>query len=306
MGYHPRIETEEYVNLITTRSRNSELWFINNKKLEEAILGYIAKYSQIYEVELYALAIQGNHIHLEAGFPKLNRAAFMRDLNSTIARAVNRFCEEYEGGRFWGRRYSNEFIGLREDVEDKFFYCVLQSVQDGLSRTINGNGYNCFFDAIQDVRKIYKVINWTAYNEAKRYGRDVDIKDYEEEYPLIFKRLPAYEDFSQDEYIQHMKKSLHERRAQVIEKRTSQGLGFSKRESLKRTRPGSKPRKTKTSHRTSHRPRVLTKCNKTRSIMKTWYFHMYFEFKEVSRSYLEGEIDVDFPPGMYKPPTIIH
>jgi len=77
MGYHQRIECREVPSFQTTRARNSELWFVNNQELEHVILGYAARYSTRYEVKLYALAIEGNHIQNPAHFPKGNRAHFM-------------------------------------------------------------------------------------------------------------------------------------------------------------------------------------------------------------------------------------
>jgi len=79
MSYHARIETSEYASFLTTRSRNSELWLINNTPLEEAILGYAALCKGRYGVALYGLAIEGNHIQGPATFAKENRASFMRD-----------------------------------------------------------------------------------------------------------------------------------------------------------------------------------------------------------------------------------
>jgi hypothetical protein len=69
MGYHPRIETSEYSDFITIRTRNSELWFVNNSKLEESILAYTAKDTKVHDVSLYALAIEGSHLHQAAHFP---------------------------------------------------------------------------------------------------------------------------------------------------------------------------------------------------------------------------------------------
>ena len=66
MGYHARIEKNNVASFLTTRSRNSALWFINNHKLEEAILGYTAKFAARYNVKFYALAIEGNHIQAPA------------------------------------------------------------------------------------------------------------------------------------------------------------------------------------------------------------------------------------------------
>ena len=132
MSYHPRIECQDVASFQTTRARNSELWFVNNPELEEAILGYAARYATRHEIKMYALAIEGNHIQKVAHFPKANRAHFMRDFNSAVARAVPRFQPNYPGAYFWERRYSAEYLPGDADIEDRFFYAVLQPVQDGL------------------------------------------------------------------------------------------------------------------------------------------------------------------------------
>lgn len=169
MGYHPRIESAEYTDSLTTRTRNSELWFVNNSELEHAILGRTAKYAERYEVALYALAIEGNHLQGPAKFAHHNRSAFMRDLKSTIARTVPRYTPSYPEGNLWARRYSNEFLPGAQDVENRFFYTLLQPVQDGSVEKISDYpGYNCFNDAIWGIKRDFKVMNWTAYDEARR------------------------------------------------------------------------------------------------------------------------------------------
>ena len=90
MSYHPRIESSELSSLITIRTRGSELWFINNPSLEQAVLSYTAKFSKRYSANLYALAIERNHIHAVAQFPKANRADFMRDLTRIIHESSSR------------------------------------------------------------------------------------------------------------------------------------------------------------------------------------------------------------------------
>ncbi|NDC37789.1 MAG: hypothetical protein EBZ48_07020, partial [Proteobacteria bacterium] len=149
MGYHARIESTKLGSFQTTRTRRSELWFVNNPELERAILGYAAKYVERYGVKLYAFAIEGNHIQFPAVFPKGNRAHFMRDLNSSVARAVPRYQKKFPPGPLWARRYSAECLPAAQDIEEQFFYTVLQPVQDGLADSIyKYRGYNCFEDAI--------------------------------------------------------------------------------------------------------------------------------------------------------------
>jgi hypothetical protein len=70
MSYHPRIESKDHTSFTTSRCRNSELWFVNNKQLEARILAYLAKYTTMYEVILYGFAIEGNHIQGELKFER--------------------------------------------------------------------------------------------------------------------------------------------------------------------------------------------------------------------------------------------
>jgi hypothetical protein len=307
MGYHPRIETADMASFLTTRSRASELWFVNNPKLEQAILGYAAKYSVRYEVKLYALAIEGNHIHGPADFPKCNRASFMRDFNSNVARAVPRYVPEYPGGRFWGRRYSSEFLPAAEDIENRFFYTVLQGVQDGQGETISKcRGYNCFHDAVWGIARKHKVVRWGEYHAAKRHNRKVRVKDYTDVFTLKYERLPGYEHLCQKDYAHFMQKKLEERRIVIVKRRKEEGLGFADPDAVLRTPPGARPKNTKTSTRYSHRPRVLSVCPERRKAANTWYFSIYAEYKKASLRYRSGELNVKFPPGTYMPPAVCH
>jgi hypothetical protein len=301
MSYHPRIECKDVASFQTTRSRNSELWFVNNRQLEDAILGYAARYSTRYEVKLYALAIEGNHIQKVASFPNANRASFMRDFNSTVARAVPRYQTNYPGGRLWARRYSAEYMVGDPEIEDRFFYTVLQAVSDGLVDDIaEYPGYNCFEDAITGTQRKYKVVRWKEYNDARRWNKSVSIEDFTELCTLKYERLPGYENLSQEQYESVMRQKLRERTAAVIKARNgkpSAGAAL-----LKQTKPGARPKKTKTSGPRDHRPRIHAKCPERRTAGEAWYFATYFEYKAASKRYRAGELNVIFPTGTYKPP----
>ena len=301
MGYHPRIECSDVASFQTTRARNSELWFVNNRKLEEAILGYAARYSTRYEVKIYALAIEGNHIQKVAQFPKANRAHFMRDFNSAVARAVPRFQYQHPGGPLWERRYSAEYLPGDADIEDRFFYTVLQPVNDGLVDSVaEYPGYNCFEDAIRGTLRKCKVIRWKEYNDAKRWNPSVSIDAFTEICTLKYERLPGYDKLSQSEYEAMMRKKLKERTAEVLKKRAGKPSFGAPR--LQQTKPGSRPKSTKRNGPRDHRPRILSKSPARRASGEAWYFSTYFEYRRCSRRYRAGDLFVEFPKGTYKPP----
>jgi len=299
---HPRIETADYASFITSRTIGSSLWFVNNQTLEEVILGNLAKYSRRYEVKLYAFAIEGSHIHGNADFPQLNRADFMRDLNASIARAVNEFVPTFPGGRLWARRYSCEYLPGPEDIEKQFFYTVLQPVKDGLVERISDYpGYNCFHDAVWGIPRTFKLIRWPEYYAAKRYSRRVRLKDYIETVELRYERLPGYEDMPQEEYALMMEKKLEEHRVEIVEERRREGKGWLGRSKLLKIIPGTRAKSPKTSSRGSFRPRILSDCPERLAEGTNWYFTIYGDYKRASELYREGDLEVVFPIGTYPP-----
>ena len=303
MGYHPRIETNEASSFNTIRCRNSRLWFVNNPQLEERILAYTAKYQEVHEVELYAIAIEGNHLQDLADFPLLNRSDFMRDRNSCIGKLVPHYCKDHEGGGLWARRYSSELVPKdRDDIEERFFYLVLQPVQDGLVEKLSDYpGYNCFHDAAWGIARTFKVVDWTKYNKARRHNKNVKISDFTTIHKLKFKRIPGYEHLSQRQYALLLEKKLEERRRIIVSKRLAEKKGFAGPELLKQTQPGSIPKSTKTSKRDSYRPRVLSVCKLRRKEWLDFYFDCYTKYKEASAKFRKGFFDTVFPNGMYIP-----
>ncbi len=302
MGYHARIESKTLSSFLTTRSRNSELWFVNNPNLEKAILGYAAKYAKRYQVTLYALSIEGNHIHGTALFPQANRSDFMRDLNSSVARAIPRYTPTYNGGRFWARRYSAEFLPGADDIEEYFFYTVLQPINDGLVEKLSQYpGYNCFHDAIWGIKRKFKTVRWKEYYLTKRFNSKISIKDFTDIVTLEYARLPGYEELSQKEYVKIMKEKCEERIRMIVEARRQRGASFLGRAALIKVKPGSMPHSSKVSSISSHRPRVLSVCHERRAQYRKWYFEIYFAYKEASSAYRQGKLDTEFPEGTYRP-----
>jgi len=302
MSYHPRIESKTKTSYLTSRCRNSELWFANNLPVERAALGYLAMYAERYQVKLYAFALEGSHTQSPAHFPLGNRADFMRDLNSQIARSVERLTPNYPGGGLFGRRYSQEFIDRAEDIEHYFFYTVLQPVQDCLVERISDYPfYNCFSDAVNGLERKVEVVRWGDYYLKSRYNSKLSIKDFTDTYTLKYERLPGYEHMTQKEYSKLMHQKLEDRRAAIVNKLKAEGRTFLGKEALLKVIPGTPAKNPKTSNFQSHRPRVLSLCPNKRAALKAWYFDLYFKYKAISKLYRAGDLTVKFPTGMYPP-----
>ena len=298
-----RIENPRVGSFGTARTINSVLWFVNNRPLEERILGYLARYQEKHQVPLYAFVFQGNHYHVNALFPNSNRAAFYRDFNARSAEAVRALVPEFPGGPLFERRYSEQALPRQEDIEESFFYCALQPVHAGLVKdSLEYPGYNSFFDAISGIERTYKIIDWARYNDKKRFNKKLSIKDFTHEYRFKYQRLPGYEHLSQREYKKLMLGKYEERRKKIVAEYLARGHRFLNSAELKKVRPGSLPKNTKKSTRYDRRPLVLTSCLETKKHYLSWYFSIYAWYKKASRRYLRGAAKVEFPNGTYKPP----
>ena len=312
MSYHPRAEIPNLASFVTTRTRRQRLWFANNEAVEQHTLALLAKCSERYRATLYAFCLQGTHPHLTGRFPLCNRANFMRDLNSGTACAVARLTPNYPGGPLWHRRYSLEHIWDDSDIEAQFFYTVLQPVKDGLVPKLSEYPfYNCFYDAVRGIERKFKLVNWTRYNEAKRYNKDVSIKDFIETYTLTYDRLPGYDHLSQRDYRILMEKKLEIHRVRIIKERVAAGkLHFIGREKLLSMKPGEEliPSEPKEVTRNTFRPRVIARGEGRYQLALEWYFDFYHSYKYASKRYRAGDINCKFPPGSYRPmaPPIFH
>lgn len=306
MSQDLKIESPNRTFFITTRTQNSRLWFVNARQLEERILAYLAKYQSDYRVILYNFILMGNHYHLSASFPDANKSAFMRSFNSIIAKLTKSYCEAFDGGTLWARRYRDQVLLEPSDIEHWCFYAALNPVSSGLTKKVRHySGYNSFSDAASGKSRKFKIIDWTDYNNRKRYNSSLTPEDCATEYHLTFSRLPGYEEFSQSAYRRFMNSTLECRQMKLVEARLKNGEGFCTSEQLKRTIAGAKPKSTKSSSRSTKRPLVLTLSASARKRYLEWYFGILNWFKEASRRYLLGEVEVQFPPGTYRPPRLL-
>ena len=302
-----RVEDADVASFCTSRCVNSALWFVNNKRVEVRVLGYMAKYQEKYSVEIYGYVLTGNHGHLVAAFPNHNRGDFMRDLNARTAEGVRFYVTEFEGGHVFGRRYADQSLLASEDIEDKMLYCALQPVHHGLCQRISEYpGFNSFTDAVSGIVREYPVVDWAGYNKKRKYDPSIKVADYTTYHKLTFSRPEQYKQMDQKEYKELMLGKLEERRIKIIQEKLDQGFQYpSDLSYLKETIPGTRPHKTKTSKRHDKRPRIFGKDPVKLDAKKTERYNLYFAYKQASKAYLAGNEHVEFPPYTYKPPRFM-
>jgi len=300
------IEHSDWTYLITTRTSGSRLWFVGNKELEQRILGCLARYQEIHQVEIFAFVIMGNHYHLLARFPHQNRAPFMRDFNSSVARLVGRYVGEHGRRSVWARRYSYQILPTPEDIRHWFFYLALNPVSSGLvSQLKEYHSFNSFFDAARGKVREYRWLDWNAYFKRKRHNRQVSAEEFTRTYRLRFSLLPGCGVTPDAAYQGSLFAELETRRVELVEERKRTGRSFLGLKKLKKQMLGSKPYSTKSSKRNSFRPIVLSLCGEARRATLAVYFSTLAAFKLASAKFGRHLLEqLPFPKGTYPPPHI--
>jgi hypothetical protein len=271
--------------------------------MELVILGYLAKYAERYQVKIYAFAIEGSHLHLLALFPKGNRKDFMRDFASQVAKLIRLTYPGAPRGGIFERRYSAELVPFhKDDIEDRYFYTVLQAVQDCLVHKISDYPfYNCFHESANGIKRTIEVTRWAEYNSRKRYNENLTKEDFTDTYILQYERIPGYENLSQKDYANILNQKLEARRSIIVREQLDDGRGFTGPEALRKTVPGTRARNPKVSHRNSRRPRVLSVCPHRHAAQMEIYFDKLHRYEIASAAYRAGDLQVEFPEGMYPP-----
>ena len=285
--------------LITCRTINSALWFVNNKELELAILAYLAKYLEKYQVIIYAFVLLGNHYHLLVKFPHGRRSEFFRDFNARIAELVRFYVPEFLGGPLFERRFTPQVLPLDEDLEKYFYYCALQPVSTGLTERISDyDGYNSFTQAATQTVKEFRLCNYGAYNAARRTNPSISKSLFYEYHTLKYEPLPRYQELPRAEYKTKLHQLLEERRGEIIEEHRAKGKSFPRKEQLKAVRAGTIPQNTK---KGGVRPLVLSVSMEAKKQYLAWYFSVVEAYRLAVERYRKGEFGVEFPPGTFRP-----
>jgi hypothetical protein len=185
----------------------------------------------------------GNHYHLLASFPKRNRALFMRDLNSALARLIGRYVSAHGRRSVWARRYSYQVLLRDEDVRHWFYYVALNPVSSGITRSVSQYpSYNSFFDAARGKVRICTWIDWSRYLLYKRNHSEAKPSHFAKEYRLKLSRLPGLEKVSVKRYKELVFIEAKKRQKRLVTERERAGKGFLGPAKLLAQTPGTSPR----------------------------------------------------------------
>jgi REP element-mobilizing transposase RayT len=262
------------------------------RKVARGLVGSaIARAQQKYKTKLFSLVVMGNHIHLIVQTKGKNLSKFMGYVKARIAEGINLLTGKR--GPLWSRRYDAQPILDDEAFEERLVYCLDNPVQAGLvQKADEWPGLNCAY-AMGDSDEIeFEYLDRTAWHEG---GRGEDLDKYFRTATMKLSPLPR---------LNEMERSLARRsvdswlgkRGKAREK-GQKALGL---EAIFDTAFESRPKEPKR----SRRPYAFGSKEK-----KTDYFRsistLYGAHETASERFRNGDFQVSFPEGMYRPPIMV-
>jgi REP element-mobilizing transposase RayT len=297
MAYPVRHFDPQTIFFITSRTIQSRFLMAPSDKTNELIGGILARAVRQCQVELFAYVFTSNHFHAMVRAPSaIAMSQFLQRLQSNIAVKVGRLVGWR--GRFFARRYSAEPIVDEEAQVERLTYILSHGVKEGLvSRCQQWPGLSCAQALLEDGRaSVHQWRNWTRRWKME-VGEDLNVDRFSAECPsetevLELTPLPCWATLTARERSRFV--------AEVVAKIDRGAPNPTKNDTrhLKEQDPHGSPAKTKRSPRP--KAHASTKRRWVEAVRR--YRDFLSAFRQVSRQWLSGTFEVEFPLHSFRPP----
>lgn len=160
------------------------------KRIARGLVGSaLARAQRHCHVQLFAVVVMGNHVHLVVRTPRKNLAAFMGYFKARVADGVNRITGKR--GPLWARRYDAQPILDDEAAADRVAYAIDNSVSANLvERSDDWPSLNLAYGMADADRLPFEYLDCTRWHRARR---PVDLQRFFATAVLELSPLPSCE-----------------------------------------------------------------------------------------------------------------
>ena len=234
MGYALRTRDPTLKYFVTIRTEGQAFYLRPSKDVNKIIGGVIARYQEIFGIEIFGFVVMSNHMHFVLRSPRANLDEFMENVDREIARRINYKLKRR--GSFWSRRYRAQVILNDSDLEEAFLYTVTNSVKHGGAKhPKDWPGLSSYEQNIKEITLKFPFIHYSRTENEQRVTY----------HNLIITPLPRFIDTSKSERINITSQLLETRTSEIVKNRMHSGRGFITPEKVKATSPFDIPRVTK-------------------------------------------------------------
>jgi len=263
----------------------------NLKRIARGVVGSaLARAQRLYDVEVFALVVMSNHVHLVLRARRGNLADFMRYAKAQIAKAVNRITGRR--GPLWARRYDAQPVLDDDAAEGVTAYTLRNPVKAGLvAHHAQWPSLNLAFGVGDADELEFEHLNCTAWHRAQR---PADVARFFETSTLRLSALPHCEGMSREAYREMLESWMAKAEAQETAKRNAVGV-----EAVVKAEFHAR------SEAPSFRKRPYAFGSPQAKAHERAMMHMLAQqHAAASLKWRNGDTSAAFPAGTYKPPLI--
>ncbi|HMB53313.1 MAG TPA: transposase [Thermoanaerobaculia bacterium] len=186
---------------ITCRTLHGRYLLKPSRELNEIVVGIVARAARRSEVEVHAIAVLSNHMHLLVSVRDARRlAGFMEYVNGNLAREAGRLHRWRH--RFWARRYRAIVVSDEEAAQvGRLRYLLAQGTKEGLVATpTDWPGVHCAKALLRgdSLRGIW--IDRTRECAARKAGKKYHRYTYADDESLSLAPLPCWRHLSAESH----------------------------------------------------------------------------------------------------------
>ena len=283
---------------ITNRTIQGRYLLLPGPVFNDIFLGILGRAQRLYEIKLCAFCVMSSHFHLLLIADDAQKVSgFMRDLQSKLAREVNRLTGWR--GTVFERRYDLAVVTQEEQAQvERLRYILGQGVEANLVENVLAwPGAHCAAALLDGAPLEGHWFDRTREYAARNQGEDFAPLDFASTETVELTPIPCWADLSPDAYrrcVQALVDDIDSRAARARKAAGTQVLGVA---AILVQDPQHRPTKLDR----SPAPLVHAATKAARKFFYEIYAEFVSAFRIATEALRRGERDAPFPPGSFPP-----
>ena len=283
---------------ITNRTVQGRYLLRPDRVLNDRVLGILGKFQRIHGVRIVTITVLSSHFHiLLIAEDVLQQSNFMRDVQATLSREVNRLTGWR--GPLFERRFNTTPVTNEEKAQvERLKYVLANGVKEDLvEKVLDWPGVNTAAALLQGKSLTGHWIDRSRQYAARNRGEDASDERFAVEETVILSPLPCWAHLPPEHYRQRIEALVEEveKEAALVRRRSgSRVLGV---QAILAQDPQARPDRLAR----SPAPLVHAATKAARRMFYELYAEFVSAFRTASEALRRGNRDVPFPAGSFPP-----
>ncbi len=283
---------------ITNRTIQGRYLLLPGPVFNDIFLGILGRAQRQHEIQLCAFSVMSSHFHLLLiADDAQNVADFMRDLQSKLAREVNRLTGW--GGTVFERRYDMTVVTQEEQAQvERLRYILGQGVEANLvERVRDWPGVHCAGALLDGTPLEGHWFDRTREYAARNQGKDFDPLDFATAETVELAPIPCWAELAPDAYRRCVQALVDDLESQAARARKAAGIQVLGVAAVLAQDPQYRP----VTLARSPAPLVHAATKAARKFFYGIYAEFVSAFRVATEALRRGEREAPFPPGSFPP-----